>query len=685
MADISEKITKITEVVTPFDKFEYEALLDEIQGNILKPHGRNHAVHLFLKFTCGADSAKEWIGNFTHKYVTSALSQAEQAKQHRQNEGEGKLFGNFFLTRAGYMYLGYEYSQLPNEDPFRRGMKDGNIQSELGDDVGQWEVGFKEEIHALVLLAGDKIVGARTEEVKLKERKSWDILRKRPALLARKVEKIKQELAASSIAAVVHEDIGYVLRNPDTGAEMEHFGFRDGVSQPLFMKRDIDREREHSDFSKWDPRAPLSLVLFKDPLGTYDHSYGSFLVYRKLEQNVKGWNKDVVCNLAEKLKLSDKPALAGAYTMGRFQDGTPVVIQDTPSEQRPEENNFNYKDDKDALKCPFHAHTRKVNPRGDTEREGFEESDLEIEKMHRIVRRGINYGPLPKEEPETGAGLLFLCFQASIENQFNFMQISWANEPNFVKRDVGTDVVIGVEKKENNSDGKLDFVTETYQWPTNWGESGQTEADFTHWVTMRGGEYFFAPSMSFLKSFAPAPTSNIVFRGIPKQEIKAVKKIIKKLRNYQKRNWGIGLNGETSEPDEFLRFFDQRNLPFKFYVRSSSSQVPVAVGDNSAYQENINTLKKYIKDLSNQEIEASEYKIAELKEYKELNWAIGLNGDTLKPDGFVSFFGERELPFRFFVRSQNVSLGDKFAYKENIKALNKYIKRLNKYIISLNQ
>ncbi len=683
MADINETIKQITEVVTPFDKFEYEALLDEIQGNILKAHGRNHSVHLFLKFTGDAESVKQWIGNFTHQYVTSALAQAEQAKRLRHYEGEGQLFGNFFLTRAGYMYLGYEYQETPQDNPFRQGMKDANIQSELGDDVEQWEDGFTKDIHALILLAGDKIVGPRTEEAKLEERKNWELLRKKPALLTRKIKKIKQELAASSIAEVVHEDIGYVLRSEKTGAEMEHFGFRDGVSQPLFMKGDIDKERENSDFSKWDPRAPLSLVLFKDPLGKKDESYGSFLVYRKLEQDVKGWNKDVVNKLAEKLKLSDKPELAGAYTMGRFQDGTPVVLQDTLSEKTPEENNlnyeennFNYKDDKDGLKCPFHAHTRKVNPRGDTEREGFEEGDLEIEKMHRIVRRGINYGPLPDKEPETGAGLLFLCFQANLEDQFNFMQMSWANERGFVKRDVGTDVVIGVEKKEKNSDDKLDFVTETYQWPTNWGESGQTEADFTHWVTMKGGEYFFAPSMSFLKSFAPAPNRNIVFRGVPKQEIQAAKNMIKELENYKAKNWGIGLNGETSEPDGFLRFFNQRNLPFKFYVESSSSEVPVKVGENNAYDENIATLNQYIEDLRNQEIDASEYKIAELKEYKELYWAIGLNGDTLEPDGFVSFFGERELPFKFFVDSGNVSLGDKSAYEQNIETLKKYIKKL---------
>jgi Dyp-type peroxidase family len=561
-------------------------------------------------------------------------------------------------------------------------MKDANIQNELGDDVNQWEKSFQNEIHALVLLAADKIVGSRTAEAKLLERKNQELLCKQPALLAQKVGKIKQELQTRAIAQVVHEDIGYVLRDKDSGEPIDHFGFRDGVSEPLFLKRDIDKDREeqkkYGGFSKWDPRAPLSLVLFKDPLGKKDESYGSFLVYRKLEQNVKEWNKDVRDFLAPALAQASgqqpNPALAGAYTMGRFQDGTPVVLHNTPSTpipkkpEDPEENNFNYADDPRGLKCPFHAHTRKVNPRGESP------VPLEEEKMHRIVRRAINYGPLPSEEPETGAGLLFLCFQANLSNQFNFMQKAWAKERNFIQRDVGTDVVIGVEKQENDKDGKLDFVRETYQWPTNWGEPGKTETDFIHWVTMRGGEYFFAPSMSFLKDFAPAPSRNIVFRGVPEKEIEDAKNMIAQLQDYKRRNWAIGLNGDTLEPDSFLTFFNQRNLPFKFYLR----QYQVIGGESTAYDQNIATLNQYIQDVRNQEIEASEYKIAELMEYDELNWAIGLNGDTLEPDGFVSFFGERGLGFRFYVRNPKGSLGDKFAYKQNIATLNKYISDLNK-------
>ena len=152
--------------------------------------------------------------------------------------------------------------------------------------------------------------------------------------------------------------------------------------------------------------------------------------------------------------------------MGRFQGGT-VVVQSSQEDNKYKGNNFNYSEDPQGSKCPFFAHARKVNPRGDTGNPFLVSTPtrLEEEKMHRIARRAINYGPLPSEVPEKDAGLLFMCFQASLTNQFNFMQKAWAKEQNFVKRDVGTDVVIGVEKTDDGGEA----MEETYNWPTQWG------------------------------------------------------------------------------------------------------------------------------------------------------------------------------------------------------------------------
>ncbi|MGD1714237.1 Dyp-type peroxidase [Dapis sp. BLCC M172] len=443
---------------------EHQKLLEAIQGNILKSHGRDRSIHLFVTFnTSKVDEVKTWIGNFGKEYVTSAYKQYEQAKKYRETK-ESETFVNFFLSMKGYMELGFSYSKTPTNVYFRGGMQDPNSLDLLKDPpVDSWETEFQNKYHALIIIADDD---------------------------QKNIENLAKDIIGgfNDIKEEIHIEQGFVLRErpeDNTSPVIEHFGFRDGVSQPLFMKSDIEKAKSYDDFDKWDPRAPLNLVLVEDSLGTEDCSYGSYLVYRKLEQNVEGWNKDVL-KLAEKLD-NIEPALAGAYVMGRFQDGTPLVDSKTPGgDPNTTTNNFNYQADSEALKCPFHAHIRKTNPRGDTP------DDFDNEKMHRIARRGISYGTesiTDVQEESSGSGLLFLCFQADLGNQFIFMQSNWSNAPDFVERGVGADPVIGQGKK-----------TETYNWPDSWGRPGKKEADFTKWVTMKGGEYFFAPSMSFFET-----------------------------------------------------------------------------------------------------------------------------------------------------------------------------------------
>src|SRR5262249_12261597 len=136
------------------------------------------------------------------------------------------------------------------------------------------------------------------------------------------------------------------------------------------------------------------------------------LAYRKLEQKVQAF-KQQVNRVAELLDIdhgADRERVA-AMVVGRFQNGTPIALAARNS-LRSTPNNFTYADDKDGLKCPLFAHIRKVNPR------------TEASRAHRIVRRGIPYGngpvgeQAPEPEVDTGVGLLFMCFQSSIEDQF---------------------------------------------------------------------------------------------------------------------------------------------------------------------------------------------------------------------------------------------------------------------------
>lgn len=153
-------------------------------------------------------------------------------------------------------------------------------------------------------------------------------------------------------------------------------------------------------------------------------------------------------------------------------------------------------------KCPFFAHIRKVNPRSSG---GFEPPAGE--RLHIMPRRGQTYG-VRTDDPNDGkiwnkptkdVGLLFMAFNANIAEQFEFAQKSWANFAGFPKVPAGRlapglDMVIG---QGNRPD--IDGPT---MWGANFGEADQHKvvAPAPQNVTMKGGEYFFMPSMPTLSS-----------------------------------------------------------------------------------------------------------------------------------------------------------------------------------------
>jgi deferrochelatase/peroxidase EfeB len=172
--------------------------------------------------------------------------------------------------------------------------------------------------------------------------------------------------------------------------------------------------------------------------------------------------------------------------MGRFEDGTPVALQPTPG--RPT-NDFTYDEDPDGEKCPLQAHIRKVNARQ--------------QDTPRIVRRGVTYGkrwkepkdnPGLEELPSEGVGLLFMCYQRNIEKQFEHLQYLWANDPRLpYTQEPGIDPVIGQPNGMGAGQQK---------WPAQWNDTREKHRpfDFHGFVTLKGGEYFFAPSIYFLKN-----------------------------------------------------------------------------------------------------------------------------------------------------------------------------------------
>ncbi len=464
---------------------QYQPMLADLQGNILKGHGRDHTINLFIKFKVGRQAlVKDWISAFTRVFVTSAKKQMEQTDYFKTHKISAGMFVNLFLTSNGYRYLGVDAARTPANPAFRNGMKASGPA--LHDPApGTWDAGYDADIHAMILIADDS-----------------------PQL----VRALKRAIILSlqNLAIPLREEPGKAIRNK-MGNGIEHNGYADGVSQPLFFQKDLNDEAISLGFegghSRWNPAAPLNLALVKDPGGKYADSFGSYFVYRKLEQNVKLF-KAKEAQLATALGLSGAGAsVAGALVVGRFEDGTPVTNFNTA--QAPEKdkipNNFDYRTaDNSGLKCPFQGHIRKTNPR--TDHPVFVTDDAAgdaFNKSKRIVRRGIPFEYAPRvmnnegefdenHLPEGGVGLIFMCFVADIQDQFEFMQQSWANNEGFVNDNVGIDPIIG---QHNGS-----FTAQ--RWNKTWNDTSAQPASvdfkFADAVKMKGGAYFFAPSMSFL-------------------------------------------------------------------------------------------------------------------------------------------------------------------------------------------
>lgn len=454
-------------------------MLVHLQSNILKPHGRNFTRHIFLQFTSGP-AAKTWLRN----EVVPLVRTADEQFNAPADEVDGGTVVGCFLSAAGYEALEFSTDGFAS-DAFKAGMK-SRRDSFFGPLIGvknkdpepeAWHGWSQNEIHALVTIADDDGNKAEAQAKKL------------------------EASAAKASAIVLHKQEGNVLRRtvpgkePNDGDPVEHFGYRDGISQPVFTRGDLAKRKQGVD-PRWDASAPLSLVLVDDPLSDAPNAFGSYLVYRKLEQDLARFDKNVLA-LADSLAVD--PDLAGAYAVGRFKDGTPVVQSNTDGVGV--KNDFDFRnDDEDGFRCPMHAHIRKANPRGTTP---F--TSLASEKRRRIARRAVPYGPpigphvaeFPKSnpDPKLERGLLFMCFQANIEEQFEFIQRTWIDNVIFPRgilflKDTGDDPVIGQDPDEPQ------------RWPKKWdnGGAGTKAFNFDGAVTLRGGEYFFAPSIPFLKS-----------------------------------------------------------------------------------------------------------------------------------------------------------------------------------------
>ncbi|WP_336070583.1 cytochrome P450 [Nitratireductor rhodophyticola] len=297
---------------------------------------------------------------------------------------------------------------------------------------------------------------------------------------------------------------------------VEHFGFADGISQPIVR----GTPRANGSTSSMHLIAPGEFVLgYPDENGFYPPSptvaeaedsegilpaletgdeaplfgskatmrdlgrNGSFMVIRQLEQHVSTFN--AYCrHAAEALRTETGNAAVdskwiAAKMVGRWQDGTSLVRNPNGRPDREPDNDFTFAtEDPQGLHCPLGSHVRRSNPRdslGDDP-----ETQLRINNRHRILRCGRTY----KNGQE--AGLLFMCLNADIERQYEFMQQSWVSSSFFQGLTDEKDPTIGA----NEGKGRFSIPMD---------EGRLVLRDLPGFVTTRGGGYFFMPSRSSLR------------------------------------------------------------------------------------------------------------------------------------------------------------------------------------------
>jgi Dyp-type peroxidase family len=274
----------------------------------------------------------------------------------------------------------------------------------------------------------------------------------------------------------------------------EHFGFVDGISQPAI---EGVRPGKPGD-GKLGARGWQSLPVGEFILGHSDEGYGppgrldvapdaldgTFLVYRKLRQDVDAFRK-------ASLKMAKDSDLTGSEIqekiMGRHKDGTPLVVP--PGASDPPEspdlwNDFTYSNDPDGGRCPFGSHARRANPRDDLHFEGRRVN------RHRIIRRAMTYGSRfnPDDSDDDGKrGLIFIAFNSRIEDQFEFIQRQWLNGGRTFRLGDDADLIAG--------NGKNVRIVIN-------GETPILHCQPKPFTQFLGGDYFFVPSVTTLRKIA---------------------------------------------------------------------------------------------------------------------------------------------------------------------------------------
>ena len=499
-------------------------------------------------------AGREFIAGLLPKITMGAISPSA-----------GPILG--VVTNVAFTYEGLKYLGVPNSslrsfpEEFSMGMK---ARRDILDDTGvsdpdNWDpVWHSKESHQPVHIL-ISISGLTVEEIE----KRYGEIRQLIEASNQGVEQLVGHRDENGSDAAYQE--GSLVFQDGLPTPKEHFGYTDGISETYFQGASDDPEGaigggkptggDPHDASGWAPLETGEFLLgYKDEAsetaGTIVPSVlarnGTFMVYRKLHQNVGTFNA-----FMEKMgaKFPGGKEMLAAKFVGRWRNGAPITSFPTEAEADRFMTDYNeakrkyllfpadvgvkarytelhrqlvgfdYNKDLDGVRCPTGAHTRRVNPRGYLEfnKKNAFETPGALDNRRRIVRRGSPYGEVKDPTRDDGDhGVIIIILNASITRQFEFVQQQWINSGNDFKLANEKDPLLGNhgpndagasenhEKKENgnkqieqNVPGRL---------VVNADPKGNQPPFLCNkiptFVETRGGDYFFIPSMTALQLIA---------------------------------------------------------------------------------------------------------------------------------------------------------------------------------------
>ncbi|MFI9010715.1 Dyp-type peroxidase [Actinosynnema sp. NPDC053489] len=379
----------------------------EVQGNVLAAFNKDHQLFRFVRFTdeglgrtwlaavLGHVSSTADVEDFNEVFsLARRLSGADPA-------GLRATWANVSLTPEGLVELSInpEATAQDLRPHFPHTAEQAaRANRDTGDSApAHWLFGrAHQHVHAVVTVASDDP--------------------DRLDATARDLDVLDDLLGVT----VVHEQRAATLPGERRGRE--HFGYKDGISQPGvrgFHQEDGDRPGHRAGRPGSLLVAPGEFVFGHPAESARPHAAawladGSIQVVRRLTQDVEGWREAV------------EAKGLGPRSIGRHPDGRPLAAG--PG------NDFDYSDDPTGATTPCPAHIRKTNPRAFTHR---------TPRRHRILRRGIPFGPTRDGE----RGLVFVAHCTSLAEQFEFIQQTWAHNPDFAPGErgapTGVDPVLG--------------------------------------------------------------------------------------------------------------------------------------------------------------------------------------------------------------------------------------------------